>query len=139
MQNRIKLIVFIMLLSGLFGFVTSLYMHRSPNSLPLNNDAQVIQTFHSPATFVKQLIGDPEAGKKIFREFCSSCHGKEPLININAPKIDDTKKWKSLKNLGMDHLLDITIKGVGAMPARGGCFECSDEQLRETINYILSY
>jgi len=37
----------------------------------------------------------------------------------------------------MDTLLKMTIQGVGAMPARGGCFECSDGQLKEAIIYML--
>jgi cytochrome c5 len=43
------------------------------------------------------------------------------------------------RQLGLDILLNITVNGVGAMPARGGCFECSDEQLRTTIRYILDH
>ncbi len=128
------LILCALLLSGLLGFVLSLYLHDKPNQ----DDVQLIQTFHYPALFVKQLENDPDAGKKIFNEFCSSCHGKQAVIDVNAPRIDDHASWQIRKKLGMPILLKITLTGVGAMPARGGCFECSDEQLREAIQYILS-
>ena len=97
----------------------------------------MIQTFHYPTTFVKQITGDPNAGEKIFKEFCSACHSPNPQIDINAPHIGDKNIWHAYSKLGIDKLLDITIKGKGAMPARGGCFECNDEQLRQSINYIL--
>jgi len=97
---------------------------------------QLIETFHYPAIFVQQLKDDVYAGKKIFKEFCASCHAAEPLIDIKAPHIGDKAAWKAKRQLGLDALLKITINGAGAMPARGGCFECSDEQLLETIKYI---
>jgi cytochrome c5 len=86
---------------------------------------------------VKQLIGDPLAGKKIFREFCASCHDDHPRIDVPAPRLHDQKTWQLRQKMGENSLLQITINGMGAMPARGGCFECSDAQLRETIRYIL--
>jgi cytochrome c5 len=129
-------IILIFLLSGLIGFLTSLYFHRDIEEQ--QSDTQLIQTFHYPALFVKQLAGDPHAGEKIFKEFCVSCHGKQPLIDVHAPKLGDKAAWSVRRKMGMPALLNITITGVGAMPARGGCFECSDEQLRETIQYIFS-
>lgn len=129
------LILFILLLSGFIGFLTSLYFHHHQAQ---SADTQIIQTFHYPALFVKQLAGDPQAGEKIFKEFCAACHSKQPFIDVHAPKIGDKKVWVSRRKMGMPTLLKITINGVGAMPARGGCFECSDEQLRQTIKYMLS-
>lgn len=129
---KIFLILFI---SGLAGFVVSLYRH-APSPM-LDPHVQTIETFHYPVSFVKQLQGDPAAGKKIFRQFCMTCHGHPPIIAIQAPQIGDQKAWAARRNLGMKTLLDITVKGIGAMPARGGCFECSDQQLIEAIHYIL--
>lgn len=127
-----KLFITVMILiSGVAGFLLSYYQHKK--TAPV-----VIETFHSPALFVKQIEGDPDAGRKIFKEFCSVCHDKEPQIDLNAPKISDKNIWQGLGQLGMPILLKNTINGMGAMPARGGCFECSDEQLQETIQYMLN-
>jgi cytochrome c5 len=135
---KLLLVAIAILISGLLGFIVSFYSHRN-SDIPLQQSSvQTIQTFHYPALFVKQLAGDPQAGKKIFKEFCSACHSKEPLIDIHAPAIGDQSAWRARKQLGIPLLLKITITGVGAMPARGGCFECSDDQLRQTIQYILN-
>ncbi|MEO8401088.1 MAG: c-type cytochrome [Gammaproteobacteria bacterium] len=139
-HTQIAIIILILLISGLLGFCISLYQHRlhNPISSRVLGDVQTIETFHYPALFVKQLTGDPKAGEKIFKQFCTSCHGNPPVIDINAPRIGDTKTWQLKRQMGMPTLMKITTEGLGAMPARGGCFECSDEQLRETIQYMLN-
>lgn len=124
-------IIFTLLISGLSGFLLSLHFHR-------HQEVRTIETYHYPATFVKQLQGDPEAGKKIFFEFCAACHSESPAIDVNAPRINDKAKWDVYRDLKMPTLLKLTIQGSGAMPARGGCFECSDAQLEMAIQYILS-
>lgn len=128
-------IIFVFLLSGIAGFGFYHYTHLEKSQEI--RDVPTIQTFHYPSLFVQQLAGDPLAGKKIFKEFCATCHGNPPIIDIHAPRIGDKKAWELRRQLGMKVLLKITSNGTGAMPARGGCFECSDQQLRETINYIL--
>lgn len=130
------IILFVFFLSGLMGMLFSFYMHPNISSKKIN-DIPVIETFHSPAIFVKQLQGDPLAGEKIFQAFCGSCHADHPLIDIAAPHLHDKKTWNFKRKMGEKALLAITINGTGLMPARGGCFECSDEQLRETIRYML--
>lgn len=140
MKRNEKLIILItLLISGVIGFIFSLYQHHNMDSIsPQSADTQLIQTFHYPALFVKQLAGDPLAGKKIFKEFCAACHSKTPLIDISAPRIGDKEAWNTRRLWGMTALLNITVNGKGAMPARGGCFECSDDQLKEAIKYMLN-
>ena len=128
-------IFFALLLSGILGLIFSMYMHGG--SFSRSTAVHTIQTFHYPALFVKQIQNDPEAGKKIFQEFCSACHASEPRIDVHAPRIGVASDWKFRRQMGMPVLLKITINGIGAMPARGGCFECNDEQLQMTIQYIL--
>lgn len=124
----------ILLCSGIAGFILSLHLNHSQESL---NAIPTIETFHSPVSFVTSLKGDPKAGRKIFKEFCGCCHDRDPIINLNAPRIDEKQKWQALKKLGIPSLLKLTVQGNGAMPARGGCFECSDQQLKEAIHYMI--
>ncbi len=136
MSRFIKYLYFlIFILGGLAGFITSYYQHKDDFS---RLGFETEYKFHSPVTFVQQLKGDPDAGRKIFIEFCSACHGKIPTIDLPAPRIGDKRIWQAYKKIGLPELLKMTINGKGAMPARGGCFECSDDQLREAINYILT-
>src|SRR3990167_6413463 len=127
-SNQKFIVIFVFFLSGLSGFMVSLYLHRSNPKLA---------STHYPAAFVKQLTNDGRAGEKIFNEFCSSCHAKSPIISTSATRIGNKTAWQPLRRLGIKNLLQITVNGAGAMPARGGCFECSDEQLKATIQYML--
>jgi cytochrome c5 len=38
----------------------------------------------------------------------------------------------------MDTLLSNAINGINAMPAKGTCAACSDDELKAAIEYILS-
>jgi cytochrome c5 len=137
---KIFLIILLLVISGLLGFLLSLQQQKKiPIPDNVTGDVQLIETFHYPTLFVNQLKGDPRAGEKIFKQFCTSCHGNPPIIDINAPRIGDKKIWQIRRQMGMPALMKITTMGLGAMPARGGCFECSDEQLRVTIQYILNH
>jgi cytochrome c5 len=125
------LVIIVLLLSGSLGFVFSLYMHRTTEAV-----ATAQQPMHYPTTFVNQLKGDPDAGRKIYKEYCASCHAENPVIDVKAPRMGDKQAWKKWQNTSEDALLARTLRGVGAMPARGGCFECSDENILQAIRYM---
>lgn len=128
------LVLFTLLLSGLAGLSLSLYTHRNDHTM--QDHRALRQSLHYPVIFVKQLAADPHAPQKIFNQFCANCHASKPLIDTPAPRISQHQTWQALSRLGTDKLLMITIKGQGAMPARGGCFECSDAQLRASIEWM---
>lgn len=137
-MNKINIpIIIALLLSGLLGFALSLYLHNQDDVILSSSEVQLRETYHYPTHFVQQLNGDRNAGEKIFKEFCSTCHANKPIIDLHAPHIGDRQAWKLREKKGMHKMLKITISGLGAMPARGGCFECSDDQLRDAIKYIL--
>lgn len=128
------LILLAFMTSGLLGLSLSLY-HQNQKNIARE---PILETYHYPTEFVKQLEGDPKAGEKVYKEYCAACHAAEPIIEMNAPRINDKNAWRVRKNMGVPALLKLTIDGAGTMPARGGCFECSDEQLEAAIHYILS-
>lgn len=131
-SNRV--IILILIAAGIAGIITSILKHRQPKK---SVTAQQTRVFHHPLTFVAHLKNDPEAGKKIFHEYCASCHGKNAVIPVGAPRIGNKVEWAPFKKIGLKQLLQLATKGYGAMPARGGCFECTDEQLKKAIEYIL--
>jgi cytochrome c5 len=128
------LVSVLLILSGILGFGISLYLHKA-SSAPV---VLSLQTVHNPVSFVQQLKGDPQAGKKIYKEYCASCHAGTPVIDVNAPKLNDKAAWEKWQKTSEDVLLARTIKGVNAMPARGGCFECSDDDVRKAIQYMVA-
>ena len=121
------------------GLVTSYFFHRPApmitSSLP--SDVEISHVAHYPLTFVMQLKNDPHAGQKIFAEYCSVCHSPNPEIPVHAPRIGYKQDWLKFKKMSVDDLFKLATIGYGAMPARGGCFECTDQQLKQAMQYIL--
>ena len=93
---------------------------------------------HHPQAFLKSIQHDPKAAEKIYQQFCVNCHAKHPLIPLGAPLVGDKKAWKLRLKHGYDQLLLHSLEGIGMMPARGGCFECSDEDIKMVINYMVN-
>jgi cytochrome c5 len=92
---------------------------------------------HNPQQILDSIRGKADEGQQIVRLFCSNCHAEKPLIELGAPKTGQLSDWKPRMKQGLDTLFQHTADGFGAMPARGGCFECSDEQLRLAIIAML--
>lgn len=118
-----------------FSFLTGIALFSS--CFADDSSAPMITTRHHPEEFIQSIRNDPQAGKKIYQQFCSTCHAKDPSIDLKAPKIGVRKDWNMRMKKGREGLLTVTIAGINQMPPRGGCFECSDNQLRAAIVYML--
>lgn len=92
---------------------------------------------HHPQDFLKSIAGSKNEGSLIVEHYCAMCHAQKPMIQLGAPAIGDTVAWEPRIKIGIDRLLKNTNEGLNAMPARGGCFECSDEQLYIAILAML--
>ncbi|MGR9108438.1 MAG: c-type cytochrome [Gammaproteobacteria bacterium] len=73
-------------------------------------------------------------GKKIYQENCRVCHAEGQL---GAPRLADREQWKTLIRKNLDVLMLNTLKGVGNMPARGGCAQCSGSEVIAAVKYMV--
>lgn len=92
---------------------------------------------HHPQDFLRSVNGSKNEGEQIYNHFCANCHALKPIIPVGAPRIGQEEDWKLRLKQGMNVLFTHTDEGLNAMPPRGGCFECTDEQLMLTITYML--
>ena len=74
-------------------------------------------------------------GKATYDTKCFACHNTGVA---GAPKLGDKAAWEPRIASGMDAMLAIAVKGKGAMPPKGTCADCSDEELKAAIEYMLS-
>ena len=88
---------------------------------------------HRPQEFFEEVNGKPDEGRQIVEHFCAVCHAENPQIPLGAPRQNVDADWQERVKQGLGGLLEHTADGLNAMPARGGCFECSDEQLTKAI------
>jgi len=105
--------------------------------LNLSQSGIINAASHHPQEFLQSIRGTNDEGNAIVQHFCANCHAEKPLIDLGAPKIGQLGDWSNRKKQGMPVLLEHTSEGFGAMPARGGCFECTDEQLELAILAML--
>ncbi len=77
----------------------------------------------------------PHPGEAVYQRFCFSCHAAGVA---GAPKTGDAEAWAPRLAKGRDQLLQSTIEGMPpGMPERGLCFDCSDQELADAIDYML--
>lgn len=75
------------------------------------------------------------SGQAIYDQYCVICH-RDGLAG--APKFQDKSDWQArLANKKIDELLASVKTGLNAMPAKGTCMDCSDDDLKSAIEYML--
>lgn len=103
----------------------------------LSNVSMTWAASHHPQDFLKHIAGSRDEGQQIVQHYCVNCHAAKPLIQLGAPRIGYLADWEPRLKPGMDTLFKHTDEGLNTMPARGGCFECSDQQLMLAILAML--
>lgn len=76
----------------------------------------------------------PRSGEEVYEAACTSCHGSGVA---GAPVTGDADAWSSRVDKGMETLIDHAINGFNAMPAKGGCGGCSDEEVQAAVEYMV--
>lgn len=103
----------------------------------LNISSFTFANSHHPQEFLNSIAGSKNEGQQIVQHYCAVCHARKPLIQLGAPRIGVESDWTTRLKQGMQKIFINTSEGFNAMPARGGCFECSDDQLMLAIIYML--
>lgn len=76
--------------------------------------------------------GAARSGADVVAKFCNACHS---IGLLEAPKNNDTAAWKARADAkgGLDGLVKSAIAGLNAMPPKGTCSDCSDDEMRAAI------
>jgi cytochrome c5 len=78
------------------------------------------------------VVADVESN---FNKSCATCHN---VGVAGAPKFADAAAWAPRVAKGMEALYASTINGLPpAMPQKGMCFSCSDDELRALVDYMV--
>ena len=76
----------------------------------------------------------PMTAEQIYQTNCLACHQTGAA---GAPKTGDAAAWAPRIAKGMDTLVSNAINGLNAMPPKGLCMACSDDDLRGVVEYIV--
>jgi len=84
---------------------------------------------------VAAVASAPKSGKEVFNSVCTACHTAGVM---NAPKLGDKAAWETRIAKGEDALVQNALKGLNAMPPKGGNPNLSDDEIKATVQYMLS-
>ncbi|RLA48276.1 MAG: cytochrome c5 family protein [Gammaproteobacteria bacterium] len=68
-----------------------------------------------------------------YNKSCAVCHASGAA---NAPKTGDAAAWEPRMAKGMEVLLVSVNTGLNAMPPKGMCFDCTDDDYKAIIEYM---
>ncbi len=76
------------------------------------------------------------SGEDIYNAACMACHSAGIA---GAPKVGDQVAWAGRISKGMAALYDSGINGIAGtgMIARGGCADCSDNEIRLAVDFMV--
>ena len=76
------------------------------------------------------------SGEDVYNNACMACHSAGIA---GAPAVGDQLAWAGRISKGMDALYDSGINGVAGtgMIAMGGCVDCSDDDIRAAVDFMV--
>lgn len=87
------------------------------------------------ATPVVAANSEPRSGEEIYNKSCTTCHATGAA---GAPKLGDAGAWADRIAQGMDTLYTHSISGIRGMPPKGLCMDCSDDEMKGVVDYMVS-
>lgn len=79
----------------------------------------------------------PRSGEEVYNAACMACHATGAG---GAPLYGDVVAWADRIAKGTDVLHDSGVNGVAGtgMIAKGGCMNCSDEEVVAAVDYMIA-
>ncbi|OUS18328.1 hypothetical protein A9Q88_00630 [Gammaproteobacteria bacterium 50_400_T64] len=74
------------------------------------------------------------SGDDVYNKSCKTCHGAGMA---GAPKFGAPDQWTARIDKGMDILYVSAISGFQGMPPKGLCMDCSDDELKAAVDYMV--
>lgn len=74
-------------------------------------------------------------GEGIYSTYCAGCHTTGAG---GAPKLGDKTAWTPRIKQGIEKLYSNAINGFNSMPRKGNCASCTDKQIDDAVDYLVS-
>ena len=75
-----------------------------------------------------------QLGEGIYDAYCATCHA---VGSAGAPIVGDVLTWETRIKLGLPTLYHNAIDGINAMPAKGTCSSCTDQEIEAAVRYMV--
>jgi cytochrome c5 len=104
----------------------------APGAAPAGVAAGAVPAATAPAAAAAPAAASADAGKKLYDSTCMACHGAGVA---GAPKFGDKTAWAPRLKKGKDALYTSALKGLNAMPPKGGS-SASDDEVKAAVDYM---
>jgi len=73
------------------------------------------------------------------QKYMASCFACHSTGAAGAPKVGDgmAVEWEPRLEKGLEAVVANTVNGLNTMPAKGLCFDCTDDDLRAIVQYMI--
>jgi cytochrome c5 len=85
------------------------------------------------ASFSSTAVGNEVEDR--YNKTCVVCHAAG---TAGAPKTGVPAEWEDRMAKGMDAMVESVDKGMNAMPAKGMCLDCTAEDFKALIEYMIA-
>ncbi|MGE4056645.1 MAG: cytochrome c5 family protein, partial [Vicinamibacterales bacterium] len=108
--------------------------HKSEAPAATADAAPVQVAAAAPAAAEPAAAAGPADGKATYDGLCAACHAAGIA---GAPKVGDKAAWEARVAQGAATLHEHAIKGIRAMPPKGGNPALSDEAVIAAVDYMV--
>ena len=96
--------------------------------------AQPAEPVEQTEEAVAESVAAARDGQTIYKTACFACHDAGVA---GAPKLGDVAAWAPRIAKGNDALYSSLQNGLNAMPPKGTCMNCSDDELQAVLDYMI--
>lgn len=93
-----------------------------------------VGSVHVAGAQAESAAAGPRSGADVYNKSCVACHSSGVL---GAPKPQDAAAWSPRLEQGFDTVLQNAINGIKAMPPKGTCGDCSDDEIKAAIEHMI--
>ena len=96
--------------------------------------AKPAEPLEQPEEVVAETAAASRDGQTVYKTACFACHD---VGVAGAPKLGDAAAWAPRIAKGNDALYSSLQNGLNAMPPKGTCMNCSNDELRAVLDYMI--
>ncbi|MBR9869929.1 MAG: cytochrome c5 family protein [Gammaproteobacteria bacterium] len=76
----------------------------------------------------------PRSGSEVYEASCTACHATGAA---GAPVVGNADAWAPRIDKGLETLFEHALNGFNAMPPKGGCASCADEEITAAVEHMV--
>ncbi|PMH46084.1 cytochrome C [Vibrio sp. 10N.286.49.B3] len=124
----------ISVLLAAFTFSTGVFAADANHDAIEKRIKPVGQVYLAGSEPVVEVASGPRDGAAVYGTFCIACHSSGVS---GSPITGNAADWAPRIAQGREILNNHAINGFNAMPARGTCMDCSDDEVIAAIDHMI--